>query len=163
MLLQVLYLSTYLVGTVALGLVLLAFCLPRTARRSTRRTSGQNGAEPPMSQPASNLLFIDCLPVECTDGQLKALLAPFGVVLASAVARRPDTAYLPFGFVAMQRAADAAAARRTLHGTVIARLPLRVDSSLSPAFGWSTDPAATCVAGQPHNCLHGKQTLAVSQ
>jgi hypothetical protein len=83
-------------------------------------------------------------------------------VLTSAVARRPDTAYLPFGFVAMQHAADAAAARRTLHGTVINRFPLRVDSCLSPAFGWSLDHTSTPVAGHPHASLydHGPQTVA---
>ena len=148
MLLQVLHLSTYLVTAVALGLVLLAGCLPRATRRKARSILGPNGGGPPMGQPASSLLFIDCLPAGCTNGQLKALLAPFGVVLASAVARRPDTAYLPFGFVAMQRASDALTARRKLHGTVIERLPLRVDSSLSPAFGWSTDPTVTLLLRQ---------------
>ncbi len=165
MLLQVVHLSTYIVGAVALGLVLLPLCLPRVKRWGSRTESRQHQPSGRESQPASNLLFIDCLPVGCTDIQLKALLAPFGIVLTSAVARRPDTAYLPFGFVAMQHAADAAVARRTLHGTVIDRLPLRVDSCLSPAFGWSIDQASTSVAGQLHGSLqeNGKQTLAMSQ
>jgi hypothetical protein len=148
MLLQVLHLGTYIVGAVALGLVLLPLCLPRVKRWGPRTESRQNQGSGHESQPATNLLFIDCLPVGCTDVQLRALLAPFGIVLACAVARRPDTAYLPFGFVAMQHAADAAAARRTLHGTMIDRLPLRVDSCLTPAFGWSMDHASTSVAGR---------------
>ena len=162
MLLQVLHLSTYIVGVVALGLVVLPLCLPRVKRWGARTESRQNRDRGHESQPVTNLLFIDCLPVGYTDVQLRALLAPFGIILASAVARRPDTAYLPFGFVAMQHAADAAAARRTLHGTVIDRLPLRVDSCLSPAFGWSMDQASTSVAGQLHGSLHdhGIQTVA---
>lgn len=162
MLLQVLHLSTYIAGAVALGLVLLPLCLPRTARPNPSKGARQNQANGPESQPVSNLLFIDCLPIGCTDVQLRALLAPFGIVLASAVARRPDTAYLPFGFVAMQHAVDAVAARRMLHGTMLDRLPLRVDSCLSPAFGWSIDHASTSVAGQLHSSLqdNGKQTVA---
>src|SRR5688572_12490194 len=116
MLLQVLHLSTYIIGAAAFGLALLPLCLPRPARPNPPKAARQKQANGPANQPVSNLLFIDCLPIGCTDVQLKALLAPFGIVLASAVARRPDTAYLPFGFVAMQHAADAAAVRRTLHG-----------------------------------------------
>lgn len=165
MLLSMLQLSLYLVGTVGLGLALMRLWLPRAMRQSPRGKSGHSQVGGREGQPMGNMLFIDCLPVGFTDVQLKALLAPFGIVLTSAVARRPDTAYLPFGFVAMQHAADATAARMKLHGTVIDRLSLRVDSCLSPAFGWSSDPAATSVAGQLHDSLHdnGKQTLAMSQ
>jgi RNA recognition motif-containing protein len=161
MLLQVLHLSTYIVGAVALGLVLLPLCFPGVKRWAPQTESRRNRARDRESQLESNLLFIDCLPVDCTDVQLRALLAPFGIVVASAVARRPNTAYFPFGFVAMQHAADAAAARRKLHGTVIDRLPIRVDSCLSPAFGWSIDHASRSVAGQLHASLHdnGKQTV----
>ena len=143
------YIVTYIVGAVALGLVLLPLCFGREARPNPMKGARQNQASGRENQPVSNLLFIDCLPVGCTDVQLRALLAPFGIVLTSAVARRPDTAYLPFGFVAMQHAADAATARRTLHGTVIDQLPLRVDSCLSPAFGWSIDQASTTTGEVP--------------
>jgi hypothetical protein len=151
------HLSTYIVGAVALGLVLLPLCL-RVKRWGSRLVFRQNQASGRESQPASNLLFIDCLPVGCTEVQLRALLAPFGIVLASAVARRPGTAYLPFGFVAMQHTLDAAAARQTLHGTIIDRHPLRVNSCLSPAFGWSTGHASTFVAGSLHD--NGKESVA---
>lgn len=161
MLLQLLHLSTYIMGAVALGLVLLPLCFPR-ATGSSVKAAYQHQDSGGDSQPVSNLLFIDCLPVCCTDVQLRALLAPFGIVLTSTVARRPDTPYLPFGFVAMQHAADAAAARRTLHGTVIDRLPLRVDSCLSPAFGWSIDQMSRSVAGQLDGLVHDheRQTAA---
>jgi hypothetical protein len=162
MLLQMLHLSAYIVGVVALGLTFLSLCLPRVAEPNHTKGRRQHQFNGHKSQPATNLLFIDCLPAGCTDVELRALLAPFGLVLTSAVARRPDTAYLPFGFVAMQHAADAAAARRTLHGTVLDRLPLRVDSCLSPAFGWSLDHTSTSVAGHPYGPLydHGQQTVA---
>jgi hypothetical protein len=157
MLLQVLHLSAYIVGAVALGLALLPLCLPRAAQPNSTQEPHRNPDRDHERRPVSNLLFIDCLPAGCTDVQLRALLAPFGIVLTSAVARRPDTAYLPFGFVAMQHAADAAAARRMLHGTVIDRLPLRVDSCLSPAFGWSLDRASMSVAGQLYGSLRGSR------
>ncbi len=83
------------------------------------------------------MLFIDGLPVEMTNARLTALFAPFGSVLASTVARRSATEYLPFGFVTMHSEAQAIEAQATLNGKVFEDNPLRVDSRLSPPFGWT--------------------------
>jgi RNA recognition motif-containing protein len=90
----------------------------------------------------SNILFIDSLPREMSNAKLIALCAPFGSVLVAAVARRAATDYLPFGFVSMQSEAEAMNAQTHLNGCVIDGNPIRVDSRISPPFGWTREQAA---------------------
>jgi RNA recognition motif-containing protein len=102
----------------------------------------------------STILFIDGLPSEFTNAHLKSLLARFGVVEISTVAHRTGTGCLPFGFVSMNSAAAANAARVALNGTVLCGTTLRVGSSVSPAFGWIQNPghrleAGRCAAREP--------------
>jgi RNA-binding proteins (RRM domain) len=85
----------------------------------------------------SNILFIDGLPVEMSNIRLVALFSPFGSVVVSTVARRAATEYLPFGFVSMQSEAEAKNAQANLDGCVIEGTPIRVDSHISPPFGWT--------------------------
>ena len=89
----------------------------------------------------SNMLFIDSLPVEMTNAGLKALFAPFGSVLASTVARRSATEYLPFGFVTMHSEAQAMVAQAKLNGKILEGNTVRVDNRLSPPFGWTKKEA----------------------
>ena len=85
----------------------------------------------------NNILFIDGLPAEMSNTRLIALFSPFGSVVVSTVARRAATEYLPFGFVSMQSEAEAKNAQANLNGCVIDGIPIRVDSRISPPFGWS--------------------------
>jgi heterogeneous nuclear ribonucleoprotein G len=85
----------------------------------------------------NNILFIDGLPAEMSNTRLIALFSPFGSVVVSTVARRAATEYLPFGFVSMQSEAEAKNAQANLNGCVIDGNPIRVDSRISPPFGWS--------------------------
>jgi RNA recognition motif-containing protein len=101
----------------------------------------------------STFFFIDGLTSEYTNAQLKALLAPFGVVTTSTVAHRRNTEYLSFGFVSMKNRADANAARVALHGTVLSGTALRVDDSISSAFGWLKKPAHL----EPNGCSTGSK------
>ena len=90
----------------------------------------------------SNILFVDSLPIEMSNARLIALFTPFGSVLVSTVARRAATEYLPFGFVSMQSEAEAKNAQVNLDGYVIDGNPIRVDSRISPPFGWTKKQAA---------------------
>lgn len=90
----------------------------------------------------SNILFIDSLPVEMTSTRLTALFAPFGSVVVSTVARRQATDYLPFGFVTMQSDAEAKDAQAHLNGVLIDGSSVRVDSGISPPFGWTRKDCA---------------------
>ena len=90
----------------------------------------------------SNILFIDSLPREISDAELIALCAPFGSVLVAAVARPAATDYLPFGFVSMQSEVEAKNAQAALNGCMIDGNAIRVDTRISPPFGWTRDQAA---------------------
>lgn len=85
----------------------------------------------------SNILFVDSLPTDMSNAGLIALFAPFGSVLVSTVARRAATEYLSFGFVSMQSEVEAKKAQANLDGCVIDGSPIRVDSRISPPFGWT--------------------------
>lgn len=87
------------------------------------------------------ILFIDGLPAEMSNTRLIALFSPFGSVVVSTMARRSATEYLPFGFVSMQSEAEAKHAQVHLDGCVIDGNPIRVDSRISPPFGWTKKQA----------------------
>jgi RNA recognition motif-containing protein len=89
----------------------------------------------------SNILFIDGLPAAMSNTKLIALFSPFGSIVVSTVARRAATEYLPFGFVSMQSESEARNAQANLDGRVIDGNPIRVDSRISPPFGWTKKQA----------------------
>ena len=93
------------------------------------------------------MLFVDGLPTELTNRELIALFAQYGSVVVSTVARRSATEYLSFGFVTMQTEAEAAQAQSALHGRIVGGYTLRVDTRISPPFGWVRRHAATDTPG----------------
>lgn len=97
----------------------------------------------------TTFLFIDGLPDDITHEQVRALFAPYGTALAVVIARRPHSGFLPFGFVVMAEMREADAARSALNGSICGERTLRLDSTLTPPFGWVRTPARDHLSSKP--------------